>query len=445
VKKSLFGTSGIRGHAEKVFTPQFCFDIGRSFGQFLDRHEQDGGVVIGMDPRGSSPRIKDNVSHGLIDGGREVYDEGASPVPAINHILKVSTYYAGSIMISGSHIKPHLNGIKFFAFGEEILKEHEVELEKIYEFLKNKQEYREGMEFEIHDENAANDEYVEYLIGKANLPYPMWKVVVDPGDGAQSDVMPAFLKRVGLEVVEMNSTIQGLFYSRDTEAKGDFADLQKRVKKEKANFGIGYDSDGDRAVFIDENGKYIPGDFTGTLIAKEFGSALIATPVNTSLVVDSIGKKVIRTKVGSPYVVAKMKEKNLKFGFEANGGGIFAEMKSRDGGRTTVEILNLLKKSKKKLSNLIAQLPKTYLLRDKIDYQWSQQNEIIDKAKEAFKGEKFDETDGLKIWLGKKSWILFRSSQNAPEFRVFVESTNEKKAKELMKKSLGIVKSIVNK
>jgi len=444
-KRGLFGTSGIRGDAEKLFTKQFCFDIGRAFALFLNEHDQSGGIAIGMDPRGSSPRIKRAVEAGLVFEGREVFDQGATSVPAINQILLVSSNYAGSIMISGSHIKPHLNGIKFFAFREEILKKHEKQINDTYERIKGKQKYKQEVEFEIHDENRASQEYIEVLVKLAKPPFPSWKVVVDPGDGAQSDIMPEVLRRLGLRVIEMNATIQGEFYSRDTEVKGDFKELQKKVLDEKANFGIGYDSDGDRVVFIDEKGDYIPGDYTGALIAKGLPLKTVVTPINTSQVVDHIGKKVVRTKVGSPFVVQKMKELKVDFGFEANGGGIFSEMMSRDGGRTTVAILNILSKRKVTLSKLMTDLPKFYLARTKVDYEWDLKEKILTEAKKEFKGVKIEEIDGLKIWIDDNTWILFRSSSNAPEFRVFAESKSEKTAEKLMNDGVSFVKNLIKK
>ena len=441
-KGHLFGTSGIRGDAKTLFTNQFAFDLGRSFAQFLSDYGEAGSVAVGMDPRESSPRIKEYVISGLIYEGREVYDEGVSPVPAICYIQQTSEKYSGSIMISGSHIKPKLNGIKFFAFGEEILKKHEKEIEKIYFNLKEKVEPKKLIST-LRKENTANDSYKEYLMGFSKKPYPKWKVVVDPGNGAQSDVMPEVLRLLGLDVIELNASVQGQFYSRDTEVEGDFEELQRLVKNKKADFGIGYDSDGDRVVFIDEKGQFIPGDYSGTLIAREINTSMVVTPINTSQVIELIGKKVIRTKVGSPYVVAKMKELGAGFGFEANGGGIFENMKSRDGGRTTIEMLNILKKSSKTLSNLVAELPHFHLARSKVEYKWSLKEKILKEAKKTFTGIKVEELDGLKIWLDKNTWILFRSSQNAPEFRVFVESKSREKSEELMKKGIDFVKKII--
>jgi len=298
-QRKLFGTSGIRGSGEKLFTDQFCFDIGRTFSIFLDKYNQAGGIAIGLDPRGTSPRIKNSIEAGLSNENREIYDQGASPVPSMCYILKVSDYYAGSIMVSGSHIKPHLNGVKFFAFDEEILKKHEREIEDIYFDLKEKVSFKSTLVRKVHLENRADEQYQELLSKLADGQYPNWKVVVDPGDGAQSDTMPQVLSRLGVNVIEMNATIQGKFYARDTEHLPDMMDLINRVKKEKADFGIGYDADGDRVVFVDENGNFIPGDYTACLIAKKSEGSRVVTPISTSQVVDHIERKVYRTKVGA--------------------------------------------------------------------------------------------------------------------------------------------------
>lgn len=442
--QTLFGTTGIRGDAKELFTNQFSFDLGRTFAIFLKNEGQTGRVAVGIDPRESSPRIRAAYTSGLIYEGFEVFDEGVAPIPAINYILKAEPSFAGSTMVSGSHIKPHLNGLKFFALGEEIQKEHEVKIDKIYADIKGKVGFSDKSEVMVSDDSAASS-YKDYLVSKAKLPFPAWRVVVDPGNGAQSDVAPWVLRQLGLDVIELNASVQGEFYSRDTEVEGDFKELQERVVAEKADFGIGYDSDGDRAVFIDETGGYVPGDYSGALLAKEASGEYVVTPINTSQVVEETGKRVVRTKVGSSHVVAKMKELGASFGFEANGGGIFTEMMSRDGGRTSVEVLNIFSPHKGTFSEFVATLPKYYLARDKVEYEWSLKDKIITAAKQSFKGVKTEEIDGLKIWLGETTWILFRSSLNAPEFRVFAESKSKEEAESLLKGGLELVRKIVEK
>ena len=442
---SLFGTSGIRGSAEDLFTSQFCFDIGRTFAVFLDSNNQLGPVAVGMDPRGSSPYILEALEQGLSFEGREIVDQGTVPVPALNWILKV-TSYAGSIMVTGSHISANLNGLKFFAFKEEILKEHEEEISKIYEKIKNEEKFRKR-KIELKEENRAHEAYQEMLIGLADQPYPDWKmVVVDPGNGGQADTMPQVLSRLGIKILEINASLQGEFIARDTETEGVLANLQKLVKQKKADMGIAYDYDGDRVIFIDEKGNFIPGDYTGALIAKHGDTQKVITPINASQVVEYLGKPVFRTKVGSPYVVEAMKKNEATFGFEANGGGISEEiMMSRDGGSTTIKVLNILKNHGGSLSALIKTLPRFHLYRIKVDCPRELNQVIMKEAKKEFKGIRLEEIDGLKIWLNQNSWILFRPSSNAPEFRVFVEAEESKEAKSLAEKGIEFVKEVIQK
>lgn len=444
---SLFGTSGIRGSEETLFTNQFCFDIGRTFAKFLDRHKQPGPVAVCMDPRRSSPRIKEAFFQGLAFEGRELFDEGIVPISAINWILLKVPEFAGSVMVTGSHIKEGLNGLKFFAFDEEILKDHEAEISQIYEDLKEKVAYQRK-KIKIKKEDKAIKFYKKMLIDLADKPLPPLKVVVSLSNGAQSKVIPPVLEELGLYVVAVHDDPTKKFIVLDTETEtGEgLKFLTNLVKKEKADLAMAYDVDGDRVVFLDENGQFIPGDYTGALLAKHGDTKLVVTPINTSQVVEYLGKPVLRTKVGSPFVVQAMKERGASFGFEANGGGISKEvMMSRDGGSTAIKILNLIKKERKSLSSLVAILPRFYIYRTKVDCPQELNPHILKMAKKEFKGIKTEELDGLKIWINKSSWILFRPSRNAPEFRVFAEAKDKKRATKLGQDGIKFVKEMTKK
>lgn len=443
-QNSLFGTSGIRGSAAELFTDQFSFDIGRAFAKFLSSKKIVGSVSVGNDSRESGPKIKKALISGLIFENFPVIDEGVVPIPAMCYVLHTDPTICASIMVTGSHIKAELNGVKFFTFKEEISKTQESEIEKFYQEVKEKEDYKENTRSVLHS-NRAKDEYIELLRSIMSNSYPNWKVVVDAGGGAQSDSVPGVLVEKGINVVEQNCTIQGDFLARDTENEVDFKELSSRVVSEKADFGIGFDADGDRVIFVDELGVFIPGEYTASIIAKESPAQNVVTTIGASQVVESIGKNVIRTKVGSPYVIEAMKANNAKFGFEANGGGISSEiMMTRDGGTTCIKLLNILAKNSGTLSSLIPTLPKFYLEKTKIDYTWELKDKILEKAKAEFSGIKTEELDGLKIWTNDKSWILFRSSQNAPEFRVFAESDNVKTSKELLEKGISLVREVIS-
>lgn len=440
--RKLFGTSGIRGSAEDLFTNKFCFDLGRTFSIFLKKHNLLGSVAVGMDPRASSQRIKEFFISGLVHGGRVVYDEGITPVPSMAWLLKTSDL-SGSAMITGSHIDADLNGIKFFAFGEEILKKHEGEIEEIYEEISGKENVQNLYEG-VKKEDKAKTSYIKMLLEHASRPYPPWKVVVDCGNGAQSEVIPKILKDSGLDVTVFNCSLDKEFIARDTEVDGHFNALKEEVVKVGAKLGIGYDADGDRVVFFNKNGKYIPGDYSSSILAKYEETQRIAVTFNVSQIAESLGKEVSRTKVGSPFVVEKMKEIGAGFGFEANGGPIFGKsMLTRDGGMATVKMLNLMKLKQKGIDELVEELPKYYLFRDKVDCPWELDTKVIEKAREKFKGVKVEELDGLKFWPGNSSWILFRSSKNAPEFRVFAEAQTQEEAVKLGKDGIELVKDVI--
>ncbi|MEK7497328.1 MAG: hypothetical protein AAB656_00220, partial [Patescibacteria group bacterium] len=208
--------------------------------------------------------------------------------------------------------------------------------------------------------------------------------------------------------------------------------------------GIGFDSDGDRCIFIDKEGNFIPGDYTATLIARETNDKKVVTTLAASQVIDHINKEIVRTVVGAPHVLKAMKDNNARFGFEPNGGGVSAEiMYTRDGGSTVIKLLNILREKKQTLEEAVSTLPKFYISKAKVDYKWEQKDKIISEAKNHFKGQKTDARDGLKIWLDDSTWMLFRSSQNAPEFRVFAESKDEQRSKDLLKKGVDFVEGII--
>jgi len=440
----LFGTSGIRGNADEFFTNQFCFDIGRTFAIFLEKHKFKGSVAVGMDPRPSSERIKKYFLLGLQKENRRTLDEGITPVPAINYILIADDSLAGSAMITGSHIRGDFNGIKFFAFKKEILKEHEREIEEIYEKIKEKISFKEKPLDSIREEMASNL-YRKMLLKLADLPFPKWKIVLDLSNGCQANIMSALFISLGIKTIIINNSLDpNKFIARDTETEGALNELQETVKKEKADLGIALDADGDRVVFVDEKGNFIPGDYSGALISKYGDTPVIVTPINTSQVVNYLGKPVIRTKVGSPYVVKAMEENNATFGFEANGGGFSKEiMMSRDAGSAAIKILNLLKKERKTLGELVNTLPQFFLYRTKVECPINLNPLILEKAKEKFGGMKIEEMDGLKIWLSKSTWILFRPSSNAPEFRVFAEAKTREEARRIGEEGIKFVRSII--
>ena len=240
-------------------------------------------------------------------------------------------------MVTGSHIDIESNGVKFFAFKEEIAKTHEQEISDYYYQIRE-QVKPEPIYGVIPQSNAGLNNYLEMLLSLIDQPLSKLKIVFDPGNGAQTETIGTVLRELGIEHTAINAQIQEPLISRDTEIEGVFSTLQERVREEHADFGVGFDSDGDRAVFVDEAGNFIPGDYTGTILAKWHAADTVVCPINVSSVINHIGKEVVRTKVGSPYVIESMKKYAANFGFESNGGCLHGDiMLTRDGGATLLK------------------------------------------------------------------------------------------------------------
>lgn len=440
----LFGTSGIRGSASKLFTKEFCQKLGVVFGTWLKDKGKSGYVAVAMDPRDSSPRIKEQIITGLAVTGWEILDEGVVPTPALTYFVKESPHVGLGIMITGSHITAELNGVKLFIDGEEVTKEHEAEIEILFGQIKFNLQTSTPI---IKYEQAAQELYVDMLTNLADLPYPKWKIIVDTANGAQSEIIREILTNFDIEVGYSDyCDIQSPhFVPRDTEYKGSATDLIQEVLRQDANLGVAFDVDGDRVVFVDDLGRFMPGDYSCTIIAEDSDSEAVVTPINTSDVINHIGKKVYRTKVGSTNVALKMKEVGATFGFEANGGAISREIfYGRDGASTLVKLLNILKKKKQPLSALYNALPQFYLYRDKVDCPQEKNQLIYSTVREKYSGKELDDTDGLKVILEPEEWILFRASGNAPEFRVFTQSKNKDRSLKLGQEGIDLVKSVIS-
>ncbi len=449
----LFGTSGIRGYTSYTgetdyitLSDDFCYNVVKAFIKHLNKK---GVIVVGRDLRETSFHIQNIIMQSIFDNGCIPINCGITPTPALTYYVKNSDCIGG-IMITGSHIKASMNGLKFINNEEEISKVEEADIERIYDEIKdevsNKDFSKRDAVSDFCETNNANDCYTNFLKKHAK-DYRSLKIVIDVRNSCHKKTMISVLTQAGAEVISLTKE-QEKFIALDTESSDAVnTELQQAILKNNADLGITYDSDGDRPSFYDEQGNLITGDMIAIILADNLQTKNIATPINSSSGIDTIGKTIYCTKVGSPYVIAAMKQYNCGFGFESNGGCIFSEiMYTRDGGYPTILLLNLLVLKKKKLSQLIADYPCFFMYKTKIDCSTKYNQYILDTIRKKYLAEKkqMNELDGLKVYLDKETWILFRPSSNAPEFRVFVESRSKDKTQELVTEAISLVKTLLD-
>lgn len=448
-QQKLFGTNGVRFVPGVDVDLAFVIKLAESIGTYF----ADGDILVGRDGRLSGEAVSLAATSGLMSSGRSVGEVGIVPTPALQFATK-SLGYRGGVMVTASHNPAEYNGIKVVgADGVEIPRLDEQKVEKIFHGGSVKRaNWREvGTS---RSEPSAIRLYLAGIISKVNarlISGRRFTVVVDPGNGAQSLSAPYLLESLGCKVVSINSILDGKFPARGPEpTPTTLSELSAAVRAIGADLGVGYDGDGDRAIFCDETGYVYWGDQTGSLIAdyllERAPGATIVTPVSSSQVVELVAArrkaKVIRTRVGSVDVSRTIMERGAFFGFEENGGCIYpAHIAVRDGGMTTALLLECLAARGIPLSHSISNtFPRFYQSKIKVQVAPDKVRAAM-KAVERQATIKTEKLDGLKIWTDERTWVLVRPSGTEPIIRVFAESDSQEKVDSVLKKFRKSVKS----
>ncbi|MCQ2080002.1 MAG: phosphoglucosamine mutase, partial [archaeon] len=302
---------------------------------------------------------------------------------------------------------------------------------------------------------GAADDYVDSIVSKVDaekIRAANLTVVLDCTNGAAYYTSPLLLRKLGVRAITLNGNPQGEFPGHPSEPTEDhLQDLMNLVRDTGAVLGIAHDGDADRCVFVDGNGKYVPGDKTLAILAstivKANGGGIIVTPVATSSVIDDavgkVGGTVLRTAVGSPKVARKMIETGGLFGGEENGGLIFADHQfCRDGGMAIARMLESIL-TIGPLSEQVSSLTPFYTVKKKIVCPNDRKEPLMRYLEEKTQDLNRDTTDGLKI-LFDDGWVLARASGTEPIFRVYAESRDAETAEKLAQKYEGVVADFLN-
>ena len=444
-----FGTNGIRGVFPDDFNLEFIHDMTLSIGTYFEK----GPILIGYDGRDSSPLICKIITSTLNSIGINCNIAGLVPTPCLEYAVK-SLGYSGGIMITASHNPPQYNGIKPAGKdGVEISREDELLIEDIYlkkNWLSNPEKWGT-----TEEETRSIETYLNGIKSHVNsklIESKSFKVVLDLGNGAQAVSAPDFCKKVNCETILVNETIDGKFPGRGSEpTPQNLSVLSKTVIENQADFGIAFDGDGDRSIFCDNLGNILTGDRSALILIQHIltknSNSLVVTCLNsgtnTEVLTEKYNSKVIRTKVGSVEVSRKMLSTNALIGFEENGGFMFGKHNQvRDGCMSLALMLDLLAITDNTLSDQISKLPQSFTTKDKIQCSSQDAKQIISSLKTEF--PESDLSDGIKIIIDSKNWVMIRPSGTEPIVRIYAESESQEKLEALMIKFLQKVKSIIS-
>jgi phosphomannomutase/phosphoglucomutase len=445
----LFGTNGVRGVANRELTIELVTLIAASCGQVLGKN-----IALGKDGRVTSPMFGDAATSGLQSVGCNVHDLGILPTPALQYAVK-HLGLDGGLMITASHNPPEFNGVKVMASdGVEIPRSVEDEIERIY--FSGGPKLAEWDHVGTLRQRDALDLYIDAVISKAEgsiIRRKRLKVAVDPGNGVGTLVAPTIAQRLGCEVYTVNAELDGRFPGRESEPRPDnLGALSELVKAANADFGIAFDGDADRSIFLNERGEPLWGDRSFALVAKYYmekhKGAKVVTPVSSSNaivdVVEAAGGSIHWTRVGSVDVSRAMIENGIEFGGEENGGVMYGPHHPvRDGSMTMALILGIIAKEGKALSELVDELPTYAQAKEKIRCPNELKQRVLEVLRQKVSAPRLDTMDGLKLIFEDGSWVLVRPSGTEPIFRLYAEADTQPKVERLVSENKRLIEETV--
>ncbi|MCG7845172.1 MAG: phosphoglucosamine mutase, partial [Methanomassiliicoccales archaeon] len=389
--------------------------------------------------RTSGDLLRSAVSAGIISAGSSVVELGMLPTPALQYYVKHSGV-KGGVMITASHNPPEFNGIKCVDHdGTEMPRVKEEVIERIYDERSFAlPDWRSvGTISRLDGIGSSYTNAIRRSVDREKISQSGLNVVLDCANGAGSVTSPGLLDSLGVRAITLNGNPQGTFPGHPSEPTPDnLKDLMAVVKATGADLGIAHDGDADRTIFVDDQGNYVYGDQSLTVVAsymvQENGGGIVVTPVSTSSCLEEVVKRhngqVIYTKVGAPIVARKMMEVKAIFGGEENGGLIFPEHQHcRDAAMAMAKMLEIIAKNGS-LSELLKEIPRYCLDKRKLECPDEKKEWVLEQVEVFFADREIDQTDGIKIFFDG-GWSLVRPSGTEPIFRVYSEGKDEATAK----------------
>jgi phosphoglucosamine mutase len=432
----LFGSSGIRGITNTEISVELVSKIGGVLGSL---HKE---VILGHDPRTSSPLMLHALTSGLLSTGCGVHIAGLVTTPTLAHAAR---NFSCGIMITASHNPPEYNGIKFFnPDGSGFNTPQMEEIESMMAENNIKPAEWESIKNTTLYQNAVEDHIQSIL---KHIPKLDLKIVVDCGCGAASTITPFLFRRLGCQVTTLNCQADGFFPGRKSEPSFEnLSSLISAVSSLHANLGIAHDGDADRMVAVDENGNYVGGDSLLTLFAKHEAKSSIVVPVNASMAVsDVVGDaEIVYSKVGDVFVSEMIKKHNSDFGGEPSGTWIFPVHNfCPDGMFAAARLAELVQNEP--LSSQIAKLPKYPREKGTLGCPNTKKSIVMNLLLTRFSDmnpKALTTDDGIRAEF-EHSWVLVRPSGTEPKIRITAEAENKEEAKRIYRKIVEEVKGCV--
>ena len=439
-----FGTDGIRGRVgQDLMTAEFALRLANASAQALA--PEGGSVLIGKDTRISGYMFESSLEAGFVSAGMDVKLLGPIPTPAIAYLVKKYKAELG-IVISASHNSYKDNGIKFFnSQGTKLTDKVEERIERL---LKEPTHTKNSIDLgRATIDSLARERYQEFCISTYGNDEDLsgLKIIFDGANGAAYKVGPRILNNLGAEVLSIGCSPNGININENCGSTHPDL-LQQTVRAIKADVGIALDGDGDRVVMVDEHGNLLSGDELLYILAVDYKErkklkdpvvGTILSNMGLELALKNKNINFMRSKVGDRNILELLNETGGNLGGEASGHMICMDYtKTGDGLIVAIQVLEVMKRSKKTLSELMLDYKKLPQVNENIELNKDFDVENSERIKEA--------VNKIECQLSGKGRVILRPSGTEPLVRVMIEGEDQEQLNILVGKLKAEVNAIIN-
>jgi phosphomannomutase len=442
----IFKAYDVRGIVPTELNKEVARRIGTAFQFVLDAEDRANGnaVVVSRDMREHSPGIEKALIEGITAGGLDVIEIGLATTP-MNYFAIAHLKTAGGVQVTASHNPAEYNGLKFSRHGARpVSGDHGIALMEAKVKAGDLPKAARPGTVTQADVRKAYDQHVLSFLGDASRRL---KVVVDAANG-MGTIDKLLLAAMNLELIPLFFELDGRFPNHEANPlkEENLRDLQQAVREHKADLGVSFDGDADRAAFIDETGEAIGSDLmtgliAGELLKREPGQMVVYDLRSSRAVAEYIaenGGVPLRERVGHSFIKATMRQRNAIFGGELAGHYYFRDHSYADCPMlSVVEVLNLVRSGGKPLSALVAPL-RRYAKSPEINFVVEDKKGKMEELAHRFADAQIDYLDGITFsypdW-----WANVRPSNTEPFLRLVLEAGTPEELKRHEAELIGIL------
>uniref|UniRef100_UPI004056C1AE phosphoglucosamine mutase n=1 Tax=Alistipes sp. TaxID=1872444 RepID=UPI004056C1AE len=411
-------------------------------------------IVVGRDARISGEMVNDIIEGTLLGCGADVINVGLCTTPGTE--MAVITHKAdGGIIITASHNPKQWNALKLLNERGEFLNDQEG---------KQVLALAEQDDFVFPDVNSIgkvisredfNPTHIEQvlslkLVDVEKVKVRKFKVVVDAVNSIGGVVIPALLRKLGCEVVELNCEPNGEFAHNPEPLPQNLTEISEVIVREGADLGVVVDPDVDRLALVNEDGTMFGEEYTLVAVADYILSRTrgnTCSNLSSSRALSDVtvarGGEYAASAVGEVNVVAKMKEIGAVIGGEGNGGVIYPELHyGRDALVGVALFLTYLAEQGCSMTELRKRYPAYFASKNKIELTPAiDVDKVLRTIKERYAHERVNDIDGVKIDFAEH-WVHLRKSNTEPIIRIYTEAKSQAFADEVAQQFIAEIKEI---